>query len=95
MMPNYVPMEMQASTVIHGWNEESLTICRYSRPSFQSLKFRQSRLPSSMPLEEVFGLAHPSLDAPLVEDKHTWRDGTAPAPSMKGKQWTAMGIMTA
>ena len=25
VMPNYVPMEMQASTAIHGWNEESLT----------------------------------------------------------------------
>ena len=48
-----------------------------------------------MPLEEVFGLAHPSLDAPLVEDKRTWREGTAPAPLMKCKQWTAMDIMTA
>jgi hypothetical protein len=48
-----------------------------------------------MPLEEIFGLAHPSIDVPPVVDKRTWREGVVPASSNKGEQWTAMDIMTA
>jgi len=48
-----------------------------------------------MPLEEVFGLANPSIGAPPVEDKRTWREGTTLASPTKGEQWTAMDIMVA
>ena len=99
-MPNYVPMEMQASTVIHRWNEERLTAPQVLSAILPISQI--SSMPSCiqhvarlMPLEEVFGLAHPSLDTPPVEDKRTWREGTAPVPSTKGKQWTAMDIMVA
>jgi hypothetical protein len=49
-----------------------------------------------IPLEEVFGLAHPSIDVPPIVDKRTWRDESkVSVPSTKGEQWTAMDIMAA
>jgi hypothetical protein len=47
-----------------------------------------------MPLEKAFELAYHSVDTPPVKDKRTWREGTAPTPSTRGEQWTAMDIMT-
>ena len=100
VIPNYVPMEMQASTVVVMWGEGRLTALQVLSAILPISQI--SSLPSCiqhvarlMPLEEVFELAPPSTDIPPVEDKRTWREGTAPAPSTKGEQWTAMDIMAA
>jgi hypothetical protein len=61
---------------------------------------------SLLPVEEIFGLEHPSLKAPPVEDKRTWRGPRNPAatPSTESdtvkkpgdiRTWTAMDIMQA
>ena len=58
---------------------------------------------SLLPLEKILGLAHPSLAAPPVEDKRTWRAGMRPAEAHQQQQkdkdkalvWTAMDILTA
>jgi hypothetical protein len=50
-----------------------------------------------LPLERIYGLVHPSLAAPPVEDKRTWRGGVKP-PTVKEKTtvtWTAMDVLTA
>ena len=97
-MPNYVPMEMQASTVTIRWDEERLTTLQVLSAILPISQI--SSIPSCiqhaarlMPLEEIFELAHVSVNEPLVEDKRTWREGIAPVPSTKGKQWTAMDLM--
>lgn len=99
-MPNYVPMEMQASTAISRWDEESLTTLQVLSAILPISQI--SSIPSCiqhvarlMPLEKVFELAHPSVSEPPVEDKRTWREGTASVLPTKGKQWTAMDIMEA
>jgi len=83
VMPNYIPMEMQVLSAI-------LPISQIS--SIPSCIQHAARL---MPLEKALGLAYHSADTPSVKDKRTWREGTAPAPSTRGEQWTAMDIMTA
>jgi len=61
---------------------------------------------SLLPIEEIFGLEHPSLKAPPVEDKRTWRGPRNPAatPSTESdtvkkpgdtRTWTPMDIMQA
>lgn len=51
-----------------------------------------------IPLEEVFGLEHPSLVQPAVVDKRTWRVPRDVAESGKEREkvkWTAMDVMQA
>ncbi len=50
-----------------------------------------------LPLEDIFGLIHPSESSPHLEDKRTWREGMRrPQSSQAGeKTWTAMDLMTA
>ncbi|KAF8922015.1 hypothetical protein CPB85DRAFT_1465006 [Mucidula mucida] len=82
VMPNFVPMEMQALSGI-------LPIARISSiPS--CIHFASERLP----LEDVFKLAHPSPPLPIEEDKRTWRDPQK-RPAPKSVQWTAIDVLTA
>lgn len=50
-----------------------------------------------IPLERIFGLTHPSLTAPPVEDKRTWRGGVRPSAAKEKEPltWTAMDILIA
>jgi len=50
-----------------------------------------------LPLERVYGLTHPSLTTPPVEDKRTWRAGTKPSAAKEKETitWTAMDVLTA
>ncbi|KAG6841763.1 hypothetical protein C0991_007092 [Blastosporella zonata] len=83
VMPNFVSMEMQVLCGI-------LPISRVSAvPS--SIHFASERIP----IERVYGLAHPSLSLPPVIDKRTWRDGIR-SESVESKPvvWTAMDILT-
>ncbi|KAG6814126.1 hypothetical protein H0H92_002121 [Tricholoma furcatifolium] len=84
VMPNLVPMEMQVLCGI-------LPISRVSAIS-SSIHFASERLP----LERVYGLEHPSLSAPPVIDKRTWREGMRPE-SVENKPivWTAMDVLVA
>ena len=93
-------METQVSPIGSGWGEESLTALQVLSAILPISQI--SSLPSCvqlaaclMPLEEVFGLLHPSTYEPPAEDKRTWREGTVLPPSPRGEQWTAMDIMTA
>ncbi|KAF9041754.1 P-loop containing nucleoside triphosphate hydrolase protein [Hymenopellis radicata] len=82
VMPNFVPMEMQALSGI-------LPIARISSiPS--CIHFASERLP----LEDVFHLAHPNPPLPFEEDKRTWRDPQK-RPVPKSVQWTAIDVLTA
>lgn len=64
-----------------------------------------STLASLMPLEEIFGLVHPSIThpEPVVEDKRTWRahqvkekvTTTEKGKDEEASSWTAMDVMTA
>jgi len=100
VIPNYVPMEVQVSPVIVRLGKGSLIAVQVLSSilpisQISSLPSCVQHVARLMPLEEVFGLGPPSIDVPPIEDKRTWRERTAPAPSMKGEQWTAMDIMTA
>lgn len=48
-----------------------------------------------IPLEEVFGLSHPSELEETHPDKRTWRSGKRPNIMQKERVWTAMDIMIA
>ena len=50
-----------------------------------------------LPLENIFGLVHPSVASPPPEDKRTWREGMRRPQSSQTqeKPWTAMDVMTA
>ncbi|KAG6837674.1 hypothetical protein H0H93_004950 [Arthromyces matolae] len=84
VMPNLVPMEMQ---VLCG-------ILPISRVSAVSLCIHFTA--EILPIEEVFNLEHPSLSAPPVVDKRTWRNGARPdSVGSKPTFWTATDILTA
>lgn len=51
---------------------------------------------SLLPLERVFGLAHPSLSEPAPEDKRTWREPRRRDESKELEPaWTAMDVLIA
>jgi len=84
VMPNFVPMETQVLSGI-------LPISKVS--AIPACIHHASLL---LPLERVFGLAHPSLSAPAAEDKRTWRKPRSPDRSKKPEPaWTAMDVLTA
>ncbi|KDQ14426.1 hypothetical protein BOTBODRAFT_32560 [Botryobasidium botryosum FD-172 SS1] len=89
VLPSYVQMELQVL---------ASTLAISQMPSIPSCVHFISK---HIPLERVFGLAHPSLSAPAVEDKRTWREGqkrttSTLAPGKEGEiEWTAVDIMTA
>ncbi|KAF7966429.1 hypothetical protein HWV62_38412 [Athelia sp. TMB] len=85
VMPNLVPMEMQVlSGILPISRVSAISACIYYMCQY-------------LPLEQIFKLTHPSLAAPPVEDKRTWRDGTRPASVSAGQapRWTAMDVLTA
>lgn len=51
-----------------------------------------------LPIEQIYKLVHPTLSAPPIEDKRTWRDGMkrdTTAEKEKPVIWTAMDILIA
>lgn len=85
VMPNYVPTELQVLSGV-------LPISRVSAV-MSCVHFAAQALP----LEEIFGLTHPSLSEPTPDDKRTWRNGTRPQASSatKANKWTAADVLTA
>ncbi|OBZ79348.1 Guanine nucleotide-binding protein-like 1 [Grifola frondosa] len=88
VMPNYVPMEMQVLSGI-------LPISRVSAVPL-CIHFAAQLLP----LEQIYNLVHPSLAAPAVEDRRTWREGMRSREQSavlkeNGLPWTAMDVLTA
>jgi len=90
VLPSYVQMELQVL---------ASTLAISQMPSIPSCV---NFIGKYIPLERVFGLVHPSLSAPVVEDKRTWRKGqkrtTLSESEKRGEgevEWTAMDVMTA
>lgn len=85
VLPSFVQMEMQVL---------ASTLAIAQMPSVPSCVNFIAHL---MPLERVFELVHPAVNAPVVEDKRTWREGQKRAvqDDVVGKKWTAMDVMTA
>lgn len=84
-MPSFVPMETQVLAGILPISKVSaVPACLYYAAGL-------------IPIEKVFGLVHPSLQAPVVEDKRTWRGDVRPetGTGVKAPQWTAMDLLTA
>lgn len=49
-----------------------------------------------LPLERVFSLTHPSISAPIAEDKRTWREPrTQDRSEIPEPAWTAMDVLIA
>jgi hypothetical protein len=48
-----------------------------------------------LPLEKIYGLTHPTLTSPAVEDKRTWRGGIRPSGHQQETKWTTMDLLTA
>ncbi|KNZ77005.1 Guanine nucleotide-binding protein-like 1 [Termitomyces sp. J132] len=84
VMPNGVPMEMQALCGI-------LPISCVSAVS-SSIFLAAQRLP----IEHIYGLEHPELLSTPVLDKRTWRDGVrSDSGGEKPLVWTAMDVLVA
>ncbi|KXN88797.1 Guanine nucleotide-binding protein-like 1 [Leucoagaricus sp. SymC.cos] len=83
VMPNYVPMEMQAI---------QLRVLPISKVSAVSACINY--VANLLPLERVYKLDHPAAAEPPLEDKRTWREGMRP-PKPKLIQWTAMDVLAA
>lgn len=84
VMPNFVPMETQVLSGI-------LPISKIS--AVPACIYHASLL---LPLEQVFGLTHPTLSLPATEDKRTWRGPRSRDQLQKqGSVWTAMDVLTA
>ncbi|KAH9044559.1 P-loop containing nucleoside triphosphate hydrolase protein [Lactarius pseudohatsudake] len=85
VLPDLVPMEMQVlSGVLPIARMPAISLCM----SFAA---------KLLPLEDIFGLVHPSVASPPPEDKRTWREGVRRPQSSQTqhKTWTAMDLMTA
>lgn len=81
-MPNYVPLEMQVLSGILPISQiSSIPSCIYLALQY-------------IPLEQIYGLKHPTPRTPAIEDKRTWRGGTRPVKETE-VVWTAMDVLTA
>jgi hypothetical protein len=94
---NHCPPPIIGSHLIDRWFIQVLCgILPISRVSAipSCIHFAAERLP----LEHVYKLVHPTLSAPPIEDKRTWREGMrSNSLAEKGKPlvWTAMDILIA
>jgi len=85
VMPNITPMETQVMCGILPISRVSaVPLCIHYAARF-------------LPLEEIWDLKHPSLEADRVEDKRTWREPRTNTDVEKQTKldWTAMDILTA